>query len=580
MHYPVARFFLHYVLQHRLAFLIFLISPLSIVLKANVIPYALKLIIDAVSNHQHDRENIFEILNGTMWLGGTAWLGLIAIERFQWWMQSVTIPKFEADMRLAALEHTLKHSCDFFYNQFSGSIVNKVTSLIKSIDSIRKILINNIISASLVITVAMFFVYHVSPIFSIIISFWIVFHLATTLIFVKKINLASALNAEHKSIINGFITDVISNITTVKLFCGENYELSKLHKLQHQELVSNRKMISNTNQLCFFFDFFVTLVLFATFYLLLKKWQENLVTSGDVVFVFYMIFAIMNQIWQLGYALAEFFREIGCAQQSLKVLSQTPQIVDKPNALPLRVASGKIEFRNVYFDYNEGKSLFHNFNLIIEPCQKVGIVGCSGAGKSSLVSLLLRLYEPKSGSIFIDEQDISQVQQSTLRNSISVIMQDTCLFHRTLKENIAYGKTQAKDEELLAASINAHCHEFISQLPKEYNTLIGERGVKLSGGQRQRIAIARVLLKKSNIIILDEATSALDSENELLIQQGLNTLMADKTFIVIAHRLSTLIKMDRIIVFEEGKIVEEGKHEDLLKAQGYYARLWKNQANI
>lgn len=575
----LSKLFLFFALKQPLAFIIFFISPISIVLKANVIPYVLKIIIDTITIHQQDRGNIFILLQDSILLGAVSWFGLIFIERFQYWIQSIAIPKFEADMRMSILEHSLNHSYEYFYNQFAGNMVSKIMSLIKAIDTIRKTLSWNVITAFSVIAVAVVLLYTVAPIFSLIIGTWVIFQSTITLYFVKHVNYASNINAKDKNVISGLIVDTISNMVSVKLFARESYELSYIRKAQATEKESNARLIATMNKFCLFMDCCVTIVLCITIYLLIKRWQSNILTPGDIIFVFYTIFAIMNQMWQLGYSLADLFREIGIAQQALKTITQAHQVTDIPNAQPLKVRYGRIEFKNASFSYSKGQKLFQNIDLTIESRQKVGIIGYSGSGKSSFISLILRLYDLESGAILIDGQDISKVQQATVRNSISAILQDTILFHRTLLENIRYGKINATEKEVVDASKTAHCHEFIKRMPEGYNTLVGERGVKLSGGQRQRISIARAILKNSPIIILDEATSALDSITERLIQEGLDKLMQDRTVIIIAHRLSTLLKMDRILVFDKGQIVEDGKHDKLLKAEGYYAAMWQRQVD-
>lgn len=253
-------------------------------------------------------------------------------------------------------------------------------------------------------------------------------------------------------------------------------------------------------------------------------------------------------------------------------------IVDAPNAQPLRVTHNKIEFENVSFSYNINNPLFKNINLVIESGKKVRFVGFSGSGKTTCVNLILRFFDVTSGRILIDNQNIAHVTQNSLHQSIAMIPQDTSLFHRSLIENIRYGRLDATDAEVIDAAKRAHCHEFINQLPDGYYSLVGERGIKLSGGQRQRIAIARAILKQAPILLLDEATSALDSVTEKCIQEGLHTLMQGSTTIVIAHRLSTLAEMDRILIFDKGEIIEDGNHTELLKANGHYAKMWKMQA--
>ena len=575
----LSHFLWHFVSKQPLAFFVFLISPIAVVLKTNVISYALKLTIDTLSDGSVDKNLIFGALKPAMWIGGGAWLGLILVERFDYIIQSKAVPKFEANMRMDVIRYALSHSYEFFNNQLAGNIVNKFMVLIRATDEIRKIITLNIIPAASIIIASLILMYTVKPVFALIIFAWVVSQLTAIFCLVGYINQASMENAEHKSNISGLIMDTISNIASVKLFARETYELAYIQKQQEIEKLSNAQMIRTTNWFCASVDFFATLVMASTFYLLIKGWKEDQVTVGDFAFVFYIIFIIMNRMWQLGYAFAGFFREIGVAQESLAIIAQKPNIIDRVGATPLKAKRGKIEFKDVTFYYREESPLFEKLNIVIEPGQKVGVVGYSGGGKSSFVNLMLRFYDVKSGIILIDEQDISQVQQSSLRENISVMLQDTNLFHRSLFDNISYGNINATELEVIAAAKHAHCDNFIKTMPEGYKTFVGERGTKLSGGQRQRISIARIILKKSPIIILDEATSALDSHTENFIQKSLEDLTKMKTVIVIAHRLSTLAKMDRILVFDKGKIVEDGKHTNLLKASGMYAGMWNRQMN-
>jgi ATP-binding cassette subfamily B protein len=262
---------------------------------------------------------------------------------------------------------------------------------------------------------------------------------------------------------------------------------------------------------------------------------------------------------------------------SLSLLRVPHGITDRAGAAPLRVSEGAIAFENVFFAYNPGQNLFRDKNILIPAGQKVGLVGFSGSGKSTFVNLILRLYDLESGAIRIDGQDIASVTQDSLREQIALIPQDPVLFHRSLRDNIAYARPDASDEDIIAASLQAHCHEFISAAKEGYNAIVGERGVKLSGGQRQRIAIARAILKNARILIFDEATSSLDSFTESAIQHSMQDMMRGRTTIVIAHRLSTLTSMDRLLVFKDGSIVEDGTHAGLLAANGHYARLWNMQ---
>ena len=274
----------------------------------------------------------------------------------------------------------------------------------------------------------------------------------------------------------------------------------------------------------------------------------------------------------------EFFEYLGNISDGVAVFVQPHEIIDKTDAPVLKVNRGEIEFNDVCFTYHEGLQVFEHLNVTIEPKQQVGLVGFSGSGKSTFVNIMLRLFEPQSGEINIDGQNILNVTQDSLRENVSIIPQDPQLFHRSLMENIRYGRLDATDDEVIEAAKKAHAHEFILQAEKQYDSLVGERGVKLSGGQRQRIAIARAILKDSPILILDEATSSLDSVTEKKIQLALENLMKDRTVVVVAHRLSTISHMDRILVFDQGKIIEDGSHQQLLQRDGHYAHLWNMQA--
>jgi ATP-binding cassette subfamily B protein len=426
--------------------------------------------------------------------------------------------------------------------------------------------------------VALFFMWKMHPFFALLLLGWISINISISLAFARHIQKVSEVISEDRSKLSGCIVDVLSNVISVKAFARKMQDLDYVIKYQNIEKQNYKRIIILLNWLRGSMD----IQLFAVMTLMVTGsiigWQRGFVSAGDVAFLVFATNSLMNQVWVMSESFSNLFREIGTAKQSLAVLSESHELLDSASAKDLVVAEGKIEFENVHFSYNKNNSLFSDKNLIIEPGQKVGLVGFSGSGKTTFVNLILRFFDIKAGEIKIDGQNIAKVTQESLRKNIAMIPQEASLFHRSLMENIRYGNLNATDNQVIEAAKKANCHEFIMQLNDDYQTLVGERGIKLSGGQRQRIAIARAILKNAPILILDEATSALDSITEKYIQDSLNQLMQNRTTIVVAHRLSTLAKMDRIIVFDNGKIIEDGNHQMLLNNNSHYAKLWNMQA--
>jgi ABC-type multidrug transport system fused ATPase/permease subunit len=325
---------------------------------------------------------------------------------------------------------------------------------------------------------------------------------------------------------------------------------------------------------------FINIIIeFFIFYVAIKYWGMGLLSIGTFVLIQIYVLNLMDNFWGVSRILRDLYEAFGDAKEMTEILRMAHGIKDVPEAKPLVVSSGNIVLDNIRFAFGEDKVILDNVSLNISAGERIALIGPSGAGKSTLTRLLLHLYDIQGGNISIDGQDISKVTQGSLRESISFVPQDPILFHRTLMDNIRYGRTNATDEEVIGAAKLAHCHEFISSLSLGYETFVGERGVKLSGGERQRVAIARAILKNAPILILDEATSSLDSNSEMLIQDALEALMKGKTVIVIAHRLSTIRKMNRIVVIDNGKILEQGTHDELLAKDGLYAKLWSLQSH-
>lgn len=398
--------------------------------------------------------------------------------------------------------------------------------------------------------------------------------------------------ADESSKLVGYIVDLLSNMLSVRYF---NSKATEMHRLEESLVTFTQAYLARD---WFFLKLYALqglsffLYQSACMFWLIEGIKDGSLTAGDFALVLAINIAIIDCLWTLSKDISKFAEICGEVSQGISLLNEEIIIQDSPNAKDLIIKSldqgehffnpklgGEIVFDHVEFNYADSHALFKNKTITIEAGQKVGLVGYSGSGKSTFVNLILRLFDVSSGRVLIDDQDIKEVTQQSLRQAIAIIPQDAYLFHRSIMDNIRYGKLTASDEEVIEAAKRAHAHEFIEELPEKYNSMVGERGVKLSGGQRQRIAIARAILKDAPILILDEATSHLDSVTETQIQESLNELMEGRTTIVIAHRLSTLLHMDRIIVLDKGKIVEDGEHKELLTRNELYATLWETQVN-
>ncbi|MFO9062771.1 ABC transporter ATP-binding protein, partial [Legionella pneumophila serogroup 1] len=384
-------------------------------------------------------------------------------------------------------------------------------------------------------------------------------------------------HANSESQLSGQLVDSLANQSNIRIFSRKGFEVERMNTFFRSVQRAFQRKELFIVLLCCAQGGMIAVMMGLASITLIHLYGKGLVSIGDFALILGLSMELGHMMWYTMYQVDQFNQALGKARQSLNALVIPHEIQDKKNASQLIVTQGQIEFSKVKFHYQGGYSLFQNKSVTIEAGQKVGLVGYSGSGKSTFVNLILRLYEVVDGQILIDDQNLSEVTQESLRQAIAMIPQDPTLFHRSLMDNIRYGRTKASDEEVILASKKAHAHEFISLLPEGYETLVGERGVKLSGGQRQRIAIARAILKNAPILMLDEATSQLDSITESNIQDSLWELMQGKTTLVVAHRLSTLLHMDRILVFDKGHIVEDGTHTELLNLGGLYKTLWDAQ---
>ena len=412
---------------------------------------------------------------------------------------------------------------------------------------------------------------------------WIIGFALVMRFLIPKLGRTAAAQADARSLMTGRITDAYSNIATVKLFSHGAREAAYAKQSMEEFMVTvhaQMRLATMLHTCSFLVNTSLTL---STAALGIWLWHQGQVGVGAVATATAMALRVNGLSQYIMWESARLFENIGTVSDGMATLSKPQTILDKPNAPPLKVVRGEIKFDKVDFSYEAGKPLLQDFNLTIRPGEKVGLIGRSGAGKSTIVNLLLRFYEPQNGTISIDGQNVGDVTQESLRAQIGLVTQDTSLLHRSVRDNIVYGRPNATDEEMMQAAERAEAVDFIPNLSdakgrRGYDAHVGERGVKLSGGQRQRIAIARVMLKDAPILLLDEATSALDSEVEAAIQESLDKMMDGKTVIAIAHRLSTIAAMDRLIVLDKGHIVEQGTHAELLAQNGLYAKLWSRQS--
>jgi ATP-binding cassette subfamily B multidrug efflux pump len=479
--------------------------------------------------------------------------------------------------------HLLRQSMSFYHNEFAGRISAKVmqTALAvrETVLTFADIFVYVIIYfVTLTAVVASF-----SPWLLLPFAVWILLYLLMLVFFVPRLGRASSRQADARAMMTGRITDAYTNIATVKLFSHAQREAAYTETGMRQFMTTVHAQMRLVTGVEFFNHALSMALLTATAATALYLWAHEAATIGAVAAAVAMALRLNGMSQWIMWEMTMLFENIGVAMDGMKTLSTPPEVKDDPDAQTLTVARGDIKFDNVCFSYHNGRNVLDDFSLHIKPGERIGLVGRSGAGKSTLVNLLLRFYDVKSGAILIDEQNIAAVTQASLRAQIGMVTQDTSLLHRSVRENIAYGRPDATEEEIIAAATRAEAMDFINELDDgKGNTgldaLVGERGVKLSGGQRQRIAIARVMLKNAPILLLDEATSALDSEVETVIQGSLHHLMEGKTVVAIAHRLSTIAAMDRLIVVEHGKIVEQGDHKTLLAQNGLYAKLWQHQS--
>lgn len=471
----------------------------------------------------------------------------------------------------------LVHSRRFFSNSFSGGLIAKSGRFIGAFESLYDIIVWNFFSSILGFIGIIFVVSKEDKTLTFIFVAWFFIFLIISYFFAKYQIPFNEEKAKAGTEVRSWFSDGVTNVLSIKIFSAFTSEVLNFRKKTNEEEKKRSRawFIGNVQNLIR--SFLIMVLEIVGLYIAIRLWVRGDVSVGFIILIQIYMARIFHFINGISWAMRRFASSLSDAKEMVEILDQEIDIKDPENPEKCKIRNGNIVFENVSFEYKDGKDVFEKFNLEIPSGQKVGIVGHSGSGKTTITNLLLRFEDVSNGAVKIDGQDIRNITQDDLRRNISYVPQEPVLFHRTLKENIAYGNPDASDREIEVASKKAHAEEFIKELKDGYETMVGERGVKLSGGQRQRIAIARVMLKNSPILILDEATSSLDSISENLIQRAFDEAMKNRTTIVIAHRLSTIKKMDRVIVLDKGKIVEDGAHEELLAKKGYYFKLWQAQ---
>ncbi|WP_122033569.1 ABC transporter ATP-binding protein [Aliivibrio sp. EL58] len=532
----------------------------------------------------HDRETFLAQEGHTlMWLGLLVVVGVpILILIHSLITHQTLLGNYPMAIRWQAHRYLLKQSVSFYSDDFAGRIATKVMQTSLSVRETVMKLLDVLVYISVYFTSMIVMVGQADWRLMAPMLIWLAAYIAIQFYFVPKLKAISEKQADARSTMTGRIVDSYTNINTVKLFSHSKRETEYAEEGMKEFLGTVHKQMRLATGINISVEIINYLLVFSIAAVSIMLWIDNVLSVGAIAIAISLALRVNGMSHWIMWEISSLFENLGTVTDGMNTLAKPITINDKPNATELKVTQGSIKFDNVNFHYGENKGVINDLTLEIKPGEKIGLVGRSGAGKSTLVNLLLRFHDIESGSISIDGHDLRDVTQDSLRSQIGMVSQDTSLLHRSIRDNIKYGRPDASDDELFAATKQAQAHEFIETLTdsygsKGYDAQVGERGVKLSGGQRQRIAISRVLLKDAPLLILDEATSALDSEVEAAIQDSLDELMEGKTVIAIAHRLSTIAAMDRLLVMDQGKVVEQGTHQELVQLGGIYAQLWAHQ---
>ncbi|HLZ65725.1 MAG TPA: ABC transporter ATP-binding protein [Aliidongia sp.] len=567
------RFLLHYVGRRLGSHLVVLLAVFAAVGCAIGAQYGVKNLVDALSSPG--------VGDARLWGAVGVLLALVAGDNLLWrlagWVATHAFVAVGGDLRLDLFDHLSGHGTRYFADQFPGALAGRISTAANTAWTIENSLTWTTIPPCTAVLSSIALLGTIN---------WEMTAVLLAIVAILGTIIAKLAAGGHDlharfagraAAVSGDITDVVSNMSLVRAFGAAKREQDRLSRKIEREMSAQRDSLRSLERLRLFHAFSVFIVTAGVLVWAIELWRQHRITTGDVVLTTTLGFTVLHASRDLAMALVELVQHFAKLGEAIEVLGLPHEMQDSPDAKPLINLGGGVTFERVAFDYPSGAPVLRDFDLQVPAGQKVGLVGRSGAGKSTILALLQRLYDPNAGRVLIDEQDIRHVTQESLRQAVAVVQQDISLFHRSALENLRYGRPEASDEEVYRAAEAAHCTEFISRLPEGFDTIVGERGLKLSGGQRQRLAIARAFLRDAPIILLDEATSALDTESEQSIQEALMRLVKNRTVIAIAHRLSTLHSFDRIIVLDRGRIIEDGVPSDLLRRDGPYSRMYGRQ---
>jgi ATP-binding cassette, subfamily B, bacterial len=569
---PLAYLF-HYIAQRPIAHAVILCAVIAAVACSVSTQYGIKLLVDTLTTQMHSPWTAFVVL-----------VTLIAADNFFWriasWVASYTFVQVTGDVRRDLFRHLTLHSPSYFSDRMPAVLTSRITATSNATFTIENMFMWNVLPPCLASAGAIIFLAFVN------LAMAATLLAVATVVVVVLFHYASRGKPLHHdfaskaALVDGEMVDVVGNMALVRAFCGLSREHSRFDQTVQHELHARRMSLLYLERLRFGHALVTVILTLCLLAWALRLWQQGNASAGDVVMVCTLGMSVLSATRDLAVALVDVTQHLARLSEALLTLLVPHQLRDHPEAVPLVHHGADISFANVSFGYPTGTQVFEKLNLKIRSGEKVGLVGPSGAGKSTLFTLLHRFYDIDEGEIRIDGQRISRITQESLWNAIATVPQDTALFNRSLLENIRYGRPDATDEEVWRAAMEARCNSFVEALPEGLDTIVGDRGLRLSGGQRQRISIARAFLKNAPILLLDEATSALDTESEEAIREALERLMAGRTVIAIAHRLSTLRRFDRIVVIDDGRVVEDGPPGALMEREGHFSRLVKKEIRL